>query len=65
MFYAIIAICFLISVRLVNDGNPPKYFKEHDPVIQQYNYEFEAQKEELKIQHEKYALPKSGYMLTE
>ena len=65
MFYAIIAICFLLSVRLVKDGDPPKYFKEHDPVIQQYNYEYEAQKEELKVEYEKNLLPKSGYMLTE
>lgn len=65
MFYAIIAICFLLSVRLVKDGDPPKYFKEHDPVIQQYNYEYEAQKEELKVEFEKNLLPKSGYMLTE
>lgn len=65
MFYAIIAIAFLLSVRLVKDGDPPKYFKEHDPVIQQYNYEYEAQKEELKIEYEKSQLPKSGYMLTE
>lgn len=65
MFYAIIAIAFLFSVRLVKDGDPPKHFKEHDPVIQQYNYEYEAQKEELKVEYEKNQLPKSGYMLTE
>lgn len=65
MFYAIIAICYLFCVRLVKDGDPPKHFVEHDPVIRQLNYEYEAQKEELKIEYEKNHLPKSGYMLTE
>lgn len=65
MFYAILAICFLFSVGLVKNGDPPKVFKEHDPVIQQYNYEYKAQKEELKVEYEKSNLPKSGYMLTE
>ncbi|MCD8378346.1 MAG: hypothetical protein LUB59_06125 [Candidatus Gastranaerophilales bacterium] len=65
MFYVIIAVCFLASIRLVRDGAEPIMFKEHDPVVRQYKYQYEAQKQEIKESYEKSDLPKSGYMLTE
>ena len=65
MFWGIIAVCFVVSVRLVCDEIKPHIFKENDPIVRQYKYEYEAQKKELKEEYEKGELPKSGYMLTE
>ena len=65
MFWGIIAACFLVTIRLVRDEVQPHLFKEHDPIVRQFKYQHEAQKEELKEEYEKGELPKSGYMLTE
>lgn len=65
MFWGIIAACFLVTIRLVRDEVQPHLFKEHDPIVRQFKYQHEAQKEELKEEYEKDELPKSGYMLTE
>jgi hypothetical protein len=65
MFWALLAACFVVSVRLVCDEVQPHIFKEHDPIIRQYKYQHEAQKAELKEEYEKSNMPKSGYMLTE
>jgi len=65
MFWGILAACFIVTVRLIRDEVQPHLFKEHDPIIRQYKYQHEAQKEELKEEYEKSNMPKSGYMLTE
>lgn len=65
MFWGILAVCFLASIRLVRDEAPPIFFKENDPVIRQFQYQHKAQKEDLREEYEKGELPKSGYMLTE
>ncbi len=65
MFWGILAACFLVSIRLIKDEAQPILFKERDPVIRQFKYQHEAQKEELKEEYEKSDMPKSGYMLTE
>ena len=65
MFWGLLAACFIVSVRLVCDEMKPIFFKQHDPVIRQYKYQFEAQKKDLKEEYEKTNMPESGYMLTE
>ena len=65
MFWAIIAACLYVSVRLVRDEAQPIFFKQKDPVIRQFKYEYEARKLKLKEEYEKTNLPKSGYMLRE
>lgn len=65
MFWAIIAACLYVSIRLVRDEAQPILFKQHDPVIRQFKYEYEAKKLELREEYEKANLPKSGYMLKE
>ena len=65
MFWAIIAAAFLTAIRLVRDEMPPIFFKQRDPVIRQFKYQYKAQKQALKEEYEKTIMPKSGYMLTE
>ena len=65
MFWAIIVACFYVSIRLVRDEAQPIFFKQKDPVIRQFKYEYEAKKLELREENEKAHLPKSGYMLKE
>ena len=65
MFWALIAACFVVTIRLVRDEMKPIFFREHDPVVQQFKYEYQAQKKALKEEYEKTNMPKSGYMLTE
>lgn len=65
MFWGILAACFIVCIRMVRDGMQPILFKEHDPVIKQFKYQYKAQKQELKEEYEKTNMPKSGYMLTE
>ena len=65
MFWALLVACFVVSVRLVRDEMTPILFKQRDPVVRQFKYEYEAKKEELKEEYEKTNLPKSGYMLRE
>lgn len=65
MLIALFFACLLASVRLVCDEMKPIFFKEHDPVVRQFKYEYKAQKKELKEEYEKTIMPKSGYMLTE
>lgn len=63
MFWAIIAIALVTFFRVqVEDMH---VFKEKNPVLRQYEYEYEAQKEILKEEYEKSLLPKSGFMLEE
>lgn len=65
MFWAIIFASLFVSIRLVCDEMKPIIFKQPDPVIRQFKYQYEAQKHELKEEYEKTDMPKSGYMLTE
>lgn len=65
MFWGIIAAAFLVSVRMVCDEMKPIFFKEKDPIVRQYKYQYKAQKKELKEEYEKADMPKSGYMLKE
>lgn len=65
MFWALIAAFFMVSIRLVRDEMKPILFKQRDPVIAQFKYQYEAQKHELKEEYEKADMPESGYMLTE
>lgn len=65
MFWVIIFGSLFVSIRLVRDEMKPILFKEHDPVVRQFKYQYEAQKHELKEEYEKTDMPKSGYMLTE
>ena len=64
MFCGILAAVFIVSVRLVCDEMEP-VFRDKDPIVRQYKYQYYAQKEELKEEYEKSNMPKSGYMLTE
>ena len=64
MFFAIIAICFLVSIRLVCDEAKPM-FQSKDPVVRQFQYQYAAQKHDLKEEYEKSNMPESGYMLKE
>lgn len=65
MFWVIIFGSLFISIRLVRDEMIPTFFRERDPVVRQFKYQYEAQKKVLKEEYEKTNLPKSGYMLTE
>ena len=65
MFWVIVFGFLFVSIRLVRDEAQPIIFKERDPVIRQFKFQYEAQKQELKQEYEKTKLPKSGYMLTE
>ncbi len=65
MFWGILAAAFLVCIRLVRDEVKPIFFKERDPVVAQFKYQYQAQKQELKEEYEKSNMPKSGYMLTE
>lgn len=63
MFWAILAICFVAFFRLQVDE--PQLGQPKNPVLKQYKYEYEAQKDVLKEEYEKSLLPKSGFMLVE
>lgn len=65
MFWAIVFASLFVSIRLVRDEMVPIFFKQHDPVIRQFKYQYDAQRAELKEEYEKTDMPKSGYMLTE
>lgn len=65
MFWGILAACFIVTIRLVRDEMQPILFKQRDPVIRQFQYEYEQKKAELKEEYEKTNMPKSGYMLRE
>ena len=65
MFWVIIFGSLFVSIRLVCDEMKPILFKQPDPVIRQFKYQYEAQKKELQEEYEKTNMPKSGYMLTE
>ena len=64
MFWGILAACLIVSIRMVCDETKI-FFKEHDPVIEQFKYQYKAQKADLKEEYEKSNMPKSGYMLKE
>ena len=65
MFWGLIAACFLVTIRMVRDEMKPIFFKERDPVVRQFKYQYQAQKKDLKEEYEKTNMPKSGYMLKE
>lgn len=65
MFWGIIAAAFVVTFRLVCDEMKPIFFKERDPIVRQYKYQYEAQKKDLKEEYEKSNMSKSGYMLVE
>ena len=63
MFWAVIAICLFVFVRM--QVEQITIFEPKNPVLKQYKYEYNAQKEILKEEYEKSILPQSGFMLEE
>ena len=63
MFWAVIAICLVVFVRM--QVEQITIFEPKNPVLKQYKYEYKVQKEILKEEYEKSILPQSGFMLEE
>ena len=64
MFWVIIFGSLFVCMKFVCDQIEP-HFRDSDPVVRQFKYQYKAQKDELKEEYEKSDMPKSGYMLTE
>src|SRR5574344_2708488 len=62
MFWVIVIGCFVACYNMTHDVI---HHHSHNPIIAQYQYEYNVQKQELKEEYEKSQLPKSGYMLRE
>lgn len=65
MFYAILAIACALFIGLQKE-DVVTIFDSKNPVLQQYKYEYESQKDDLKEEYERGELPaETGYMLEE